>query len=226
MAKAILSLVPTPSALETRSGSRQRLRSRAKRAPNAPMPPTTPRVNVRAARRAIFCLAWSARAMFTPASAYFMRMASRRFLAKVGGSKIRPYERILEKMKESFPADAAGMDEHRGIGLEALGQVAGLPRLRARLTGVFGRVNGKINHHRHAHQIVARDESPIAAVVGIGAIIPHYKITFGRDMIGAPAFIRIHGLFYVGFHQALAVDPHRAIVNLHRVPGHADHAFD
>src|SRR5260370_42474475 len=73
MAMATLSLVPTPSALETRTGSFHFLRSRAKSAPKLPMPPSTPGVNVRLAWRRILCFASSATAIFTPASAYFMK---------------------------------------------------------------------------------------------------------------------------------------------------------
>ena len=69
MAAATLSLVPTPSVLETSTGSRQRFRSSAKSAPNEPMPPITPRVKVREAMRRMRSLACSAREISTPASA-------------------------------------------------------------------------------------------------------------------------------------------------------------
>src|SRR6266851_5374837 len=72
MAVATLSFVPTPSALETSTGSLHFLRSSAKRAPKLPMPPSTQGVKVRLAWWRILCLASSATAIFTPASAYFM----------------------------------------------------------------------------------------------------------------------------------------------------------
>ena len=68
MAMAIFSFVPTPSALETSTGSRHFLSS-ANNPPNEPIPPITPRVNVREARRRMRCLAWSASEISTPASA-------------------------------------------------------------------------------------------------------------------------------------------------------------
>src|SRR6267142_4851197 len=69
---AIFSFVPTPSALETRIGYLNFLVSSAKSAPKLPMPPRTPLVKVRVARWRMRCLASSATAMLTPASAYFM----------------------------------------------------------------------------------------------------------------------------------------------------------
>src|SRR5215467_8646918 len=73
MAMATLSLVPTPSALETSTGSFHFLWFRAKSAPKLPMPPRTPGVKVREAWCRMRCLASSATAISTPASAYFMR---------------------------------------------------------------------------------------------------------------------------------------------------------
>src|SRR5256885_645618 len=69
---ATLSFLPAPSALETSTGSFHFFRSSAKSAPKLPMPPSTPGVNVRLAWWRILCLASSATAMFTPASAYFI----------------------------------------------------------------------------------------------------------------------------------------------------------
>src|SRR6267143_1759207 len=73
---ATLSFVPTPSALETSTGSFHFFRSSAKSAPKPPMPPSTPGVKVRLAWWRILCFASSATAMLTPASAYFMRELS------------------------------------------------------------------------------------------------------------------------------------------------------
>src|SRR6202035_4539 len=71
---ATLSLVPTPSALETSTGSFHFLRSNANSAPNPPMPPSTPGVKVLLAWWRMRCFAASATAISTPASAYFIEV--------------------------------------------------------------------------------------------------------------------------------------------------------
>src|SRR5258708_5191270 len=67
---ATLSLVPTPSQLATSTGSRHLRRSRENKLPKPPISASTCGVNVPRASAAMRCLAWSARRMFTPASAY------------------------------------------------------------------------------------------------------------------------------------------------------------
>jgi hypothetical protein len=74
VAMATFSFVPTPSALETSTGSFHFLLSSANSAPNPPMPPSTPGVKVLLAWWRMRCLAASATAMSTPASAYFMKV--------------------------------------------------------------------------------------------------------------------------------------------------------
>src|SRR5579884_45093 len=72
MAKAIFSLVPTPSALDTKTGSRYFV-PRANNPPKLPMSLRTLRVNVFCARYLMRCLARSARLISTPASEYVTR---------------------------------------------------------------------------------------------------------------------------------------------------------
>src|SRR5713101_9325158 len=187
MAVAILSFVPTPAALETSTGSLHFLRSRAKRAPKLPMPPSTQGVNVRLAWWRILCLASSATAIFTPASAYFMkdlsasisdrgarprsRFAMRKSLERRGGSR-RLLQREtfppgnLECPENPLPADDARMEDGVRIGEEALANLSRLP-------GFGGDVQRHINQHRRADDIPARDAAPEAAVVGISAVVAH-----------------------------------------------------
>src|SRR6202050_3661688 len=70
MAKAILSFVPTPSTLETSTGSRYLVLSTANSPPNPPISLSTPRVKVLCARYLMRCLVRLARSISTPASAY------------------------------------------------------------------------------------------------------------------------------------------------------------
>src|ERR1700749_4869716 len=67
--KASLSLVPTPSAEETRTGSSY-FPSSLKRPPKPPISPRTLRVNVRWARYLMRCFVRSPAEISTPASAY------------------------------------------------------------------------------------------------------------------------------------------------------------
>src|SRR6266853_654550 len=70
LSKAILSLVPTPSTLETSTGSMYLVLSTAKSPPKPPISLSTPRVKVLWARYLMRCLVRLARLMSTPASAY------------------------------------------------------------------------------------------------------------------------------------------------------------
>src|SRR5579862_1862942 len=74
ISKAIFSLVPTPSTLETRTGSAYFVLSTANSPPNPPISLRTPRVNVLCARYLMRCLVRLARLMSTPASAYVIEV--------------------------------------------------------------------------------------------------------------------------------------------------------
>src|ERR1700730_10520801 len=93
---ATLSLVPTPSALETSTGSFHFFWSRANSAPNPPMPPSTPGVKVRLAWCRILCFAASARGIFPPASVYFMEV----FVCSVFGSGVQ-HLRVVRFLENS-----------------------------------------------------------------------------------------------------------------------------
>ncbi len=69
ISKASFSLVPTPSTLETSTGSRYFLGSSENRPPKPPISLSTPLLKVRWARYLMRCLVRLARAMSTPASA-------------------------------------------------------------------------------------------------------------------------------------------------------------
>src|ERR1700678_1686289 len=76
ISKAIFSLVPTPSTLETNTGSTYLVLSTANRPPKPPISLSTPRVNVLCAKYLMRCLVRLAWSMFTPASAYVMGEAA------------------------------------------------------------------------------------------------------------------------------------------------------
>src|SRR5258708_28928608 len=161
MAMATLSLVPTPSALETSTGSFHFLRSSAKSAPKLPMPPRTPGVKVRLAWWRMRCLASSATAIFPPASAYFMRnpiapvsglpligaqSAAHRSLtgnhwsaAKGCGSYLKNNRLSeLKRPENPVPAHDSWMQQGIRISKESFANLSGLP---GSLSDVEGHVN-------------------------------------------------------------------------------------
>src|SRR4029077_10986202 len=75
ISKATFSLVPTPSTLETSTGSAYFVLSTEKRPLKPPISLSTPRVKVLWARYLMRCLVRLARLMSTPASAYVIGVA-------------------------------------------------------------------------------------------------------------------------------------------------------
>src|SRR5260370_2425112 len=179
MAMATFNFVPTPSALDTSTGSFHFFLSKAKSAPKVPIRPRTPGVNVGLAWWRILCLASFAAAMFTPASAYLMGELS--VLNSISGARSRasflcgrlcllprrgrgahcrlplPYGIRLKQTEQSSPADAARMHQRIGIRKKTLENLPGGPRARRR-------IESHVNHHRLADQRLARHAAPIAAV--------------------------------------------------------------
>src|SRR3982074_1758796 len=186
MAMATLSFVPTPSALETSTGSFHFFRSSANNAPKLPMPPSTPGVKVRLAWWRILCFASSATAMFTPASAYFMRglfasvsglfligapppgrapVTDGNSLERRGGPRrLLPTTTVqqddLKRPENPVPAHDSGMQEGIRVSKKSL---ANLPRL----PGIRCGFQRHVDHHRRADQIFSRHTAPEPAVHGI-----------------------------------------------------------
>ena len=69
------------------------------------------------------------------------------------------------------------MKQSVGIGKGAFADLSGFP-------GVRRGVEGHIDHNRRT-DILARDATPEAAVVGVSAIVTHHEITVFRDFVGA-----------------------------------------
>src|SRR5437763_714367 len=104
------------------------------------------------------------------------------------------------------------------IGEEALAKLARLPG--------FGRnVEGHVDHHRRADDVVARDTAPEAAVVRVGAIVTHDEITVGRHFVRHTQFVRLGGASRVFLGEALAVNPHGALMNVNGVARKTDDAL-
>src|SRR5882762_2962753 len=240
VAIATLSLVPTPSALETSTGSFHFLLSRAKSAPNPPMPPSTPGVNVRLAWWRIRCFAASASAMSTPASAYFMKVlaafvsgeGAQRFLsfsfwrmlcAAEGGSTARYFVLLgtisLKSPEQSLPAHQAGMDQRIRVSKKALANLAGFP-------SVGRNVERHIYHHRRADYVFARHATPKAAVVGIAAIVAHHEITIVRNFDRGMQVVRIGAAGGVAFFKPCAVHPDGAVANIDGISRETDDSLD
>src|SRR4029077_8113285 len=175
VAMATFSLVPTPSALETSTGSFHFFLSNANSAPNPPMPPRTPGVKVRIAWWRIRCFAASASAMSTPASAYFIEdlfscgsvtgytklrviLFRKRPERHAAGSQAHCRfcrEENLKGSEQAPPAHQARMHQGIRIGKEALANLTGLP-------GVGRHIEGHGNHPPRPDHVVGQGAFPHA----------------------------------------------------------------
>src|SRR5712664_40487 len=253
MAMATLSLVPTPSALETSTGSFHFFRSSANSAPKLPMPPSTPGVKVRLAWWRILCFASSATAMFTPASAYFMKdlfasvsglfsdrgarcrapVTDWNSLERRGGSRrLLPATTVrqdsLKSPENPVPAHDSGMQEGIRVGKKPL---ANLPRL----PGIRCGFERHVDHHRRADHIFSRHTAPESAVHGITTIIAHDEIAILRNPVRKLHVLlavwsqsrrcRFGGTSGVILDEFLSVDPDGAIVNVDCFTRQADDAL-
>src|SRR5579859_1500946 len=237
---ATFSLVPTPSALETRIGSFHFLLSSANSAPNPPIPPSTPGVKVLLAWWRMRCLAASASTMSTPASAYFMNglpaffgnkgaqiylsfSFGRIFACRRAGfgntCLLLPGTVGLKSPEQPSPAHQARMHQRIGVRKEALANLTRLPSVR-------GDIQRHVYHDRRADNVLARHRTPEAAVVRVPAVIAHHEIRIVRNLERLAQIVRIGAADGVVFFELLAVHPHGAVVDLNRISGQADHAFD
>src|SRR5271166_1527932 len=129
-------------------------------------------------------------------------------------------------MEQSAPADGAGVNEGVAVGEEAGGDVA--------VPGVAGRVEGHVDEHGSAENIVARDAAPIAGVEGIFAIVAHDEVTVirnGERQAGERADElqfggRLAAADGVIFLESFAVDPDATVMDVYRFAGQADDALD
>src|SRR6266478_3323470 len=187
------------------------------------------------------CLASSATAIFTPASAYFMRnlcasvsatdsgkvrgplFTSRNSFEHRGGRRrLLPtaiaYQDELKRVKNALPAHDPGMQKGVGIRKKTFANLAGLPG--------FGRnIQRHVNNHGRSDDVIARDAAPEAAIVGIRSIVTHNKITISGNFVRRVQFVGFADAGGVLFHELLPIDPYSAVMNVHGVAGESNHAF-
>src|SRR5215472_2537768 len=223
---ATLSFVPTPSALDTSTGSFHFLPFMANSPPNPPMPPRTLGVKVLLAWWRMRCLAAFATAISTPASAYFMGELLRPFPWFSGTPESRSLKRARrppaataraqsKRMEQSLPADQARVQQGTGISQETF---ANLPRF----PGIRTDIQRHVNHHRCADDVIARDATPEAAVIRIAAVVAHHEVTVVGDLVSGMQFIGLGTTDGVILLELLRVDPHRPVVNLNSVARQTD----
>src|SRR5215471_7824025 len=213
MAMAIFSFVPTPSALETSTGSFHRFRSSANSAPNPPIPPSTAGEKVLLARWRIRCLASSATAILTPASAYFivgrLQDSTSSRMQRFGSwpleaskwprdeSLVRTTGGRLERSRHRSPGpgqrEAAYSLKHMeqsappySAGVNDGVGVGQKARPDVAIPGVLGRVERHVNDHRRAKDVSAWHATPEAAVIGIFPVVAHREIAILRNLVGEP----------------------------------------
>ena len=89
-----------------------------------------------------------------------------------------------ERPEQASPAHGAWMDDGIRIGIKSFANLSGLPSL-------LPDVERHIDHHRRSDNVVPRNAAPETAIVGIAAIVSHYKIAFvwnsEREASGRPA---------------------------------------
>src|SRR2546430_2304430 len=90
----------------------------------------------------------------------------------------------LKSAENPPPAHFAGMQDGIGVGEEALAKLPRFPGFRRN-------VEGHVNHHGRADDVVARNTPPEPAVVRIGAIITHDKIAVGGNPVRYFQLVRL-----------------------------------
>src|SRR5215470_12138160 len=235
MAIATLSFVPTPSALETRIGSLNFFGSSAKSAPKLPMPPRTPLVKVRVARWRMRCLASSATAMLTPASAYFMAcdpfpgttILTQQACAGERGSQLKG---ASENTEQAPPTNRAGMKDAVQVRSKTCAEIAGLP------CALWSRQR-HVDHHGRTNDVFPRDAAPKTRVERILPIVTHGEVAVFRNPIRKDLFLARKSAFVltggseprrterVRLYEAAAIDPDRPFPDVNNISGQSNDAF-
>src|ERR1700722_14821318 len=96
----------------------------------------------------------------------------------------------------------------------------------ARFPCILPNIEGHVNHHGRADNVVSRNAAPEAAVKRIEAIVAHHKITlvwnFERQLLVAPLAASERVILV----ELLSVDPDSAVVNVDGVSRQADDTFN
>src|SRR6267143_5686931 len=171
------------------------------------------------------CLASSATAMSTPASAYFIKglVASFSIFASGANShakyktgnlgraqrglaparKYHDFTNPLKGPEDALPPHDAGMQDGVRVGEETLAKLTWFPGFRRN-------IERHVNHDWRADDVLARDAAPEPAVVGVAAIVAHHEVAVGGNGVGHVHFVGLAAAVRVFFAQFLAVDPHGA----------------
>src|SRR6266850_1854933 len=197
------------------------------------------------------CLASSATAIFTPASAYFMRnlsapvsatdsgkvrgpwFTSRNSFERRGGRRLPTaiaYRDKLKRVKNALPAHDPRMQKGAGISKKPLANLARLP-------GLGRHIQRHIDNHRRSNDVISRHAAPEAAIERVAAIVTQGQVRIWRNFVRKVKrlktrvrrdVVRRRGFTWASgvlFNELLSVDPHRAVMNVHGVAGESDDAF-
>src|ERR1700720_2730954 len=83
----------------------------------------------------------------------------------------------------------------------------------SRIPGFFGRIDRHVHHDRRSDYIIARNKTPIAAVVRIIPVVTHHEIFTGWDGYWSVIVGWVGRVRAVGFLERLAVDGYDALAN-------------
>src|SRR6266849_10079017 len=80
----------------------------------------------------------------------------------------------LKEFEDAAPAHDAGMNQDAYVRCHPVADMTRIP-------GFFGRIDRHIHHDRRSDYIIARYETPVAAVVRIIAVITHHEVFSRRN---------------------------------------------
>src|SRR5580704_4877696 len=124
-----------------------------------------------------------------------------------------------KRSEQALPSHGTRMDDSIRIGFKSLANLSGLP-------GILPDIERHINHDRRADNVISRNTTPEAAVIGIAAIVAHHKITFVRNCEGKLQVARLAAAKRIVFAELLTIDPDRAVVNVDSFARKTDDALD
>src|SRR5215471_8163101 len=133
-------------------------------------------------------------------------------------------------MEQAPPADRAGMEDSVQVRLKTLAQISRLPRaLRC--------VQRHIDDHGRTDDVLARNATPEARIKRILPVVPHCKVTVGRNSVRQNIFLVAESSLVhrgrsragrsdcVWLIQPFAVYPHGVLSHVHKIARKSDNAF-
>src|ERR1700676_3655645 len=133
--------------------------------------------------------------------------------------KCRRHERQLKRCEQALPPHQLGVNQRGEIGVQALANLPGLP-------GVIRSLNRHVDDDGSAYNIILRNKSPIAAVVGIVPVVSQNEEIMRGNRHQGEIVGRIGGGVTVRLGERGAVYEDYAALDLNSVSRHTDETLD